>query len=229
MGKQTTENPFSFTGCWELKEMLGRTARDERQLLETIEEIPLDSVYYHTHSFFLRHQYIAGPYPNDFATWAAIQVRGSSSGRKVRASLIPSIMKTWIPCGRKLSPSSTIISPGWQIIPRTIFGEPFYFMQSRIIESPYRSGGQDPDRISRNFVHSGFQCGLLPHLRGHVAPWTAERGFSRSGSKNNWAELSWPRPLSKLDLYMSNLDSIRQQIINICDAVLGRGAKNEPS
>jgi len=23
----------------------------------------------------LRHKYVAGPYPNDFATWAAIQVR----------------------------------------------------------------------------------------------------------------------------------------------------------
>jgi hypothetical protein len=40
--------------------MLGRSARDERQLLEAIEEVPLDSIYYHTHSFMLRQRYIAG-------------------------------------------------------------------------------------------------------------------------------------------------------------------------
>src|SRR4030043_1653155 len=83
MIKKIAEHPFLFTGCWELREMLGRSARDEQQLLEAVEEIPLDSIYYHTHSFFLRHKYIAGPYPNDFATWAAIQVRDRVLGEKL--------------------------------------------------------------------------------------------------------------------------------------------------
>src|SRR5512135_3223222 len=83
MDHRTAEYPFVFVGCWELREMLGRSARDERQLLEAIEEIPLDSIYYHTHSFFLRHQYIAGPYPNDFATWVAVQVRDHVLGEKL--------------------------------------------------------------------------------------------------------------------------------------------------
>ena len=38
------EHPFYFTGCWEIREMMGRGARDEQQLLEVIEEIPLDSL-----------------------------------------------------------------------------------------------------------------------------------------------------------------------------------------
>jgi hypothetical protein len=83
MANRRAEHPFVFVGCWELREMLGRSARDERQLLEAIEEVPLDSIYYHTHSFMLRHKYIAGPYPNDFATWAAIQVRDRVLGEKL--------------------------------------------------------------------------------------------------------------------------------------------------
>ena len=83
MTKEKVERPFLFVGCWELREMLGRSARDEQQLLEAIEEVPSDSIYYHTHSFFLRHKYIAGPYPNDFATWAAIQVRDRVLGEKL--------------------------------------------------------------------------------------------------------------------------------------------------
>ncbi|MDO9350753.1 MAG: DUF5752 family protein, partial [Deltaproteobacteria bacterium] len=83
MVPKIAEHPFFFTGCWELREMVGRSARDEQQLLEAIEEIPVDSLFYHTHSFFLRHLYIAGPYPNDFATWVAIQVRDRVLGEKL--------------------------------------------------------------------------------------------------------------------------------------------------
>ena len=83
MISKIAEHPFFFTGCWELREMVGRSARDEQQLLEAVEEIPGDSLSYHTHSFFLRHKYIAGPYPNDFATWAAIQVRDRVLGEKL--------------------------------------------------------------------------------------------------------------------------------------------------
>jgi len=61
--------------CIEIKKLLGKKADDEQELLELIEEVPLDSIYYHTHSYFLRHYYIAGAYPNDFDDWAAIQVR----------------------------------------------------------------------------------------------------------------------------------------------------------
>jgi len=49
--------------------MVGRSARDEQQLLEASDEIPLDSLSFRTRSFFLRRIRIAGPYPNVFATW----------------------------------------------------------------------------------------------------------------------------------------------------------------
>ena len=56
--------PFHFLGCWELREMLGRRAYDERELLEHLEEVPLDSIYFHTHSCFLREPTLPGGYPN---------------------------------------------------------------------------------------------------------------------------------------------------------------------
>jgi len=37
MVAKIAEYPFFFTGCWELREMLGRYARDEQQLLEAIQ------------------------------------------------------------------------------------------------------------------------------------------------------------------------------------------------
>src|SRR5262249_56544173 len=69
--------------CWELREMLGRRAADVQELLDGLEEVPLDSIYFHTHSYFLRHPYISGPYPNDFANWAAIQLRDRVLGERL--------------------------------------------------------------------------------------------------------------------------------------------------
>jgi hypothetical protein len=62
--------PFTFVGCLELREILGRRARDERELMEGLEQVPAGSIYYHTHSIFLRHPRIGGGHPNDFANWA---------------------------------------------------------------------------------------------------------------------------------------------------------------
>jgi len=45
MESEIAEHPFFFIGCWELREMVGQSARDERQLLEGIEEIHFDSLF----------------------------------------------------------------------------------------------------------------------------------------------------------------------------------------
>lgn len=134
--KQTkTDHPFEFIGCVELRQMLGRVAWDERDLLAGIEEVPADSIHYHTHSSFLRSRYLVTPYPNDFATWAAIQVRDRVLGERLavidpfdygdleqlRAELVSII-------------DDHLVS--LQSVPRIVFGEPFDFMHSTIIEVP---------------------------------------------------------------------------------------------
>src|SRR5688572_29229290 len=75
MADRNAATPFHFIGCLELREMLGRKAGDVQQLMTVIEDAPLDSIYYHTHSYFLRHEYAPTLFPSDFATWAAISVR----------------------------------------------------------------------------------------------------------------------------------------------------------
>ena len=69
------EHPFQFFSCLELRKVLGKRAIDEQRLLELIEEVPADSIYYHTHSYYLRHPFSQGLFPNDFATWAALHVQ----------------------------------------------------------------------------------------------------------------------------------------------------------
>jgi hypothetical protein len=222
MLKKIAEHPFSFVGCWELREMLGRSARDEQQLLEALEEIPLDSIYYHTHSFFLRHKYIAGPYPNDFATWAAIQVRDRVLGEKLGV-LDPYDFENLESLRAEIV---TIIEEHLselQIIPRAIYGEPFHFMQSRLVEAPtglkartlteFREILANVD-ISVIYYHTFEAVLRLGRRNGDFALWIE--------GQLGLPELA--RKISKLDPYMTSLETIRGRMVKLCDEVLEKEA-----
>ena len=77
------EAPFAFIGCSELQESLAHQADDEKKLAELIEEVPLDSIHFHTHSYFLRHGLIEGTYPNDFAQWVVMQIGDHVLGERL--------------------------------------------------------------------------------------------------------------------------------------------------
>jgi len=218
MGLKIAKDSFFFTGCWELREMVGRSARDEQQLLEAIEEIPLDSLSYHTHSFFLRHAYIAGPYPNDFATWAAIQVRDRVLGEKL-GILDPYDFENLEALRAEIVNIVDEHLSQLQIIPRVIYGEPFYFMQSRIIEVPtgleartlteFRKILTTVD-ISAVYYHNFEAMLRLGRRMGDFALWIEEQ--------LHLPELA--QKISRLDFYMTSLESIRHRIIKLCDEVL---------
>ncbi len=222
MPKKLASHPFLFTGCWELRQMLGRSARDERQLLEAIEELPLDSIYYHTHSFFLRHKHIAGPYPNDFATWAAIQVRDRVLGEKLGV-LDPYEFNDLESLRSAIGTVIEVHLSHLQIIPRVIYEEPFHFMQSRIIA-----------------VSTGLEGRTLTEFRERLASVDASviyyhtfeavlRLGRRKGDFAIWVEEQLDLPelagkLARLDPYMTSLESVRHLIIKLCDGFLERGA-----
>src|SRR5207247_10475333 len=73
MSERSARTPFHFFGCWELREMLGRRAYDERELLEQLEEVPLDSIYFHTHSGFLLATSSPGGHSKVYSICATIQ------------------------------------------------------------------------------------------------------------------------------------------------------------
>jgi hypothetical protein len=218
MGSEIAKDPFFFTGCWELREMVGRSARDEQQLLEAIEEIPLDSLSYHTHSFFLRHKYIAGPYPNDFATWAAIQVRDRVLGEKL-GILDPYDFENLEALRTEIVNIIDEHLSLLQIIPRVVYGEPFHFMQSRIIEVPtgleartlteFREVLATVD-ASVVYYHNFEAMLRLGRRKGDFALWIEEQLDLPDLAKN----------ICSIDFYMISLEFIRQRIVRLCDEAL---------
>jgi uncharacterized protein DUF5752 len=127
------DRPFCFTGSSELREILGKEAEDEKRLVELLEEVPLGSIYYHTHTYFLRHSHVERLYPNDFAQWVAMEVRDHVLGERL-AVIDPFELQGLEPLRDEFISVIDDHLSRTPIVPRVIFGKPFNFNQSRILE-----------------------------------------------------------------------------------------------
>jgi len=135
MPHRSANMPFRFVSCMELREVLGKRAMDEHRLLELIEEVPADSIYYHTHSYFLRHAYTQQLYSNDFASWVVLYAQDRVLGERLGVldpfafgdieQLRDEILRIMADHLNHSTASS-----------RCIVSEPFEFIRSHIIEVP---------------------------------------------------------------------------------------------
>jgi hypothetical protein len=211
-------NPFVFVGCLELREILGQRARDERELMEQLERIPLGSVYYHTHSVFLRHHQVTGAYPNDFANWVASQVRDQVLGERL-AVVDPFAFDSLEALREELvsiiDHHITTIHP----VPRVVFGDPFSFVQSHVIEVSTgleaRTLGEfhrclaEVDRSSV-YLHALESRVRRGHPRGDFADWI-ERGLGLPSLADD---------VARINPYVGGLEEIRVRMLRLLDAML---------
>jgi trehalose synthase-fused probable maltokinase len=216
------EGPFAFTACLELLESLGVRAENERQLADLIDEVPLDSIYYHTHGFFLRHKFVAGAYPNDFATWAAVQVRDRVLGERL-AMVDPAGFANLQGLREELVSIIDDHLRGLTMVPGIILGEPFEFIQSRIVEIP--TGVQ-----ARSLQE--FRDGLLTVDVSAIYFHLVEARLRLGRGQNDfaaWLEhgLDLPKLAARaraLDVYAGSLERTRGRLIQLLDEALDAGA-----
>jgi hypothetical protein len=219
VSERTARTPFHFFGCWELREMLGRRAWDERELLEHLEEVPLDSLYFHTHSCFLRDRTLPGAYPNDFATWAAIQVRDRVLGEKL-GIVDPQDFADLESLRTEVVSLIEAHLAEVRSVPRIMFGEPFYFMQSRVLEIPtgvkvrtlaeFRDGLLGVD-IAVVYLHVVEARGRKGRRRNDFAAWLDEQ--------LGMADLA--ASVARLNPFPFGLEELRRRLVGLCDAALG--------
>ena len=208
-------NKFEFRGCIEVKELLGKKADDEMELLELIEEVPIDSIYYHMHSYFLRHRYIAEPYPNDFANWAAIQVRDRILGEKL-ASVTSERFKSLEEIRLELEDIIDKHLSTIHTIPFVVYGQPFYFMKSRIIEVPtdvkvstFQEFKEALKTVDSSAIYNHIFEARLRVRRGKsdFSIWLEESlGKRELASK-----------FEMVDSYMYSLEGMRNKLLELCE------------
>jgi hypothetical protein len=218
---RTATNPFVFIGCVELRQVLGRRAADERELMDRLEEVPAGSVFYHTHGYFLRHRPFTTAYGNDFASWAAAQVRDQVLAERL-AVVNPFEFASLEALREELV---TIIDDHLlrlSTVPRVEFGEPFHFQQSHIVEIPLGPGAS---------TLAEFRSGLAEvdasAIYFHMVEARARLG-RRSGDFAEWVRGSLALPeladrIERVDPYMTGLERLRARMLSIVDAALEEG------
>ncbi|MFA5068938.1 MAG: DUF5752 family protein [Candidatus Omnitrophota bacterium] len=70
MAEKNKKNPFYFYTHVELRESTGLKARNARELVNIIKDVPGSVIYYHMHVFLQQHQFLSPEPPNAFAYWA---------------------------------------------------------------------------------------------------------------------------------------------------------------
>jgi hypothetical protein len=217
-----TGAPFRFVGCHELRENLGRRAQDERELLEALEQVPLDAIFYHVFGWFLRGSFDAGPYANDFASWATMHLRDRVLGERL-AVLDP------FECGSLDQLREELISiidahlSRLPMVPRVVYGDPFWFIQSHVIEVPTMREARSLAEF-RNDLAEVDASAIYYH-----AVEVPVRRARRSGDFAEWLRGALDRPdladqVDRIDLYFLSLERVRAQILGLLDAALEHDA-----
>jgi hypothetical protein len=210
--------PFTFIGCVELRQALDHRARDERELLDRLEDVPPGSVFYHTHGYFLRHRPITTAYGNDFAAWVAVHVRDQVLAE--RLAVIHPFETTSLEDLRE-ELMSVIYDHLLRMssVPRVEFGEVFHFQQSHIVEVPL-----GPAATTLAEFRAGLAEADASAIYFHMVEARARLG-RRSGDFAEWIRTSLALPvlaerIERIDAYMTGLERVRARVLTLVDAAL---------
>lgn len=221
MSVRRAQSPFRFISCMELREVLGQRAMDEQRLMEIIEDAPADSIYYHTHSYYLRHAYTQGLYPNDFATWVALHAQDRVLGE--RLSLLDPFEFNDI--DRLRNEIVAVIAEHLSrlgTVPRCTSGEPFEFVRSHVIEA---------DLGLETWTLREFRDALAQVEVGAIYNHVCEARLRKGRLSGDFADwLSAQEGLRLPDLAAQvvkvgrlglSLEGMRNRIVQACDQALG--------
>jgi hypothetical protein len=211
-------SPFQFLGCVELRQALDHRARDERELLDRLEDVPPGSIFYHTHGYFLRHRPITTAYGNDFAAWVAVHVRDLVLAERL-AAINPFEIASLEVLREELISVIHDHLLRMSSVPRVEFGEVFHFQQSHIVEVPL-----GPAATSLAEFRTGLAEVDASAIYFHMVEARARLG-RRSGDFAEWIRTSLGLPdlaerLERIDAYMTSLERVRARVLALVDAVL---------
>jgi hypothetical protein len=210
--------PFQFIGCVELRQALDHRARDERELLDRLEDVPPGSIFYHTHGYFLRHRPVTTAYGNDFAAWVAVQVRDQVLAERL-AVINPFELANLEDLREELMSVVHDHLLRLPTVPRVEFGEVFHFQQSHIVEVPlgpavttlveFRTGLAEVD-ASAIYFHMVEARARLGRRSGDFAEWIRE-GLGLPALADR---------IERIDAYMTSLERVRARVLALVDAEL---------
>jgi len=206
---------FEFWGCFEIRETLGLRADSERHLMERIETVPVESIYYHTVRSLLRRQVVPTPYPDDFASWVAVEVQDKPLAERLA-----------LPSPFDFDSTEDFRSHLVEIIddhlsrlpydPRPGRGVPFYFLRGHMVSVPLGIFATDLPSFagclrsvddSSVYYHMVESIGRLGRGRTDFAAWLDQAlGLSALAAA-----------VDEIDPFVASLTGVRSQLLAMVD------------
>jgi hypothetical protein len=219
---RTSENrSFHFWGCSEIRESLGLRAESERHLLERLESVPQESIYYHTVRCLLRRRVFPTPYPDDFSTWVANEIRDVTLAERL-AFHSPFDFPDGNSFRQHLLETLDDHLSRLPFAPTAILGKPFYFLTGHLVAVPLEIEARDLPTLrkalaevddSALYYHGVEAIGRLGNPRGDFAAWVEDvLGLS-----------SVARRIAEIDPFVTSLAGVRARLLEILDSHLVRG------
>jgi hypothetical protein len=215
---RTAARPFLFVGCVELRQTLDTHARDARELMHRLAEVPADSVFFHTFGYFLRHRPLTTAYGNDFARWAAVEIGDPTLAERL-AVVDPFAFATVEALREHLV---TILQDHLRAHggdPRVEFDRAFHFQRSHIVEVEL---GLAATTLAE------FRAGLASADASAIYVHTVEaraRGGRRAGDFAEWLRAALELPtlaerFQRVDPYLTTLERVRGRLLSLVDRAL---------
>jgi hypothetical protein len=165
---------------------------------------------------------VAGVYPNDFANWAAVQVRDRVLGERL-AMVDPAAFPNLQSLREELVSVIDDHLRALPMVPGIILGEPFEFIQSRIVEIP-------TGREARSLQE--FRDALLTVDVSAIYFHLVEARLRLGRGQNDlaaWLERGLGLPelaahFRALDVYAGSLERTRSRLLRLLDEALAEGA-----
>ena len=216
------KQPFRFSSCMELREVIGKRAMDEHPLLELIEEAPADCIYYHTHSYYLRHAYTQQLYSNDFATWMVLYAQDRVLGERLgmldpfEFGDIEQLRDEIVTIMADHLNHSTVVS-------RCVVSEPFEFVRSHVIEIPLgldvRSLLEFRDALAE--VEVGAVYNHVCEARMRRKPLSVDFAYWLASEKGlGLQELA--QKVEQVGRLGLSLEGMRNKILRLCDQEIAK-------
>jgi hypothetical protein len=214
---------FHFWGCSEIRESLGLRAYSERHLLERLESVPQESIYYHTVRCLLRRRVFPTPYPDDFSTWVATEIRDVTLAERL-AFHSPFDFLDMEAFRQHLLDTLDDHLSSLPVAPAAILGNPFYFLTGHLVAVPLEIEAQDLQSLrnalaqvdySALYYHGVEAIGRLGNPRGDFATWVED-------------VLRLPplaRRFAEIDPFVTSLAGVRARLLEIVDSELTSGPR----
>ncbi len=213
-----SSKPFLFRTQLSLTVLTGLKASNIIQLRDQLRVVPESSIYYHTHNFLQRHQFLVPEPPSDFTHWVTHVLQENRIGERLMAINTVSFRSLKDLRDAILSILDKFIEKDFPLREAPT-GQEFHFMRSILFSLPISYKAHDlkefVEALHKVSIHSLYYHIFEARLRTPAGI----NDFSYWLEKN-LGESELAQKLEKLDPYSHTMDGLRCRIISLIEKKL---------